>query len=63
MTEHCNGMIININTISGGIVNFGGAYKIAPVTISKSTSGSGQSTGTTTNTEAAGTLESLLPSL
>jgi hypothetical protein len=32
--------VIFINTISGGIVNFGGANKIAPVSISKTTTGS-----------------------
>lgn len=36
---------IYINTISGGIVNFGGAIKIAPISITKSTS-SGSSTST-----------------
>ncbi|MDP4158091.1 MAG: hypothetical protein Q8929_20930, partial [Bacillota bacterium] len=36
--------VIFINTISGGIVNFGGANKIAPVSISKTTTGSRSST-------------------
>ena len=38
-----NGHCINIHTISGGIVNFGGATTISPITITGGTSGSGQS--------------------
>lgn len=34
---------IYINTVSGGIVNFGGAIKISPISITNSTSGSGSS--------------------
>lgn len=34
---------IFINTISGGIVNFGGALKIAPISITSGTADSGQS--------------------
>jgi hypothetical protein len=36
---------ITIGTISGGIVNFGGAGIIAPITITNTVSGSGSSTG------------------
>jgi hypothetical protein len=32
---------IFINTVSGGIVNFGGAVYISPISITKSVSGSG----------------------
>lgn len=32
---------ITIGTISGGIVNFGGAVCISPISVTKSTSGSG----------------------
>ncbi|MBT2658093.1 spore germination protein [Bacillus sp. ISL-18] len=32
---------ITIGTISGGIVNFGGAVTIAPISITRTTSGSG----------------------
>jgi hypothetical protein len=41
---------ITIGTISGGIVNFGGAVTIAPISITRTTSGSGgdNSGGTTT---------------
>jgi hypothetical protein len=42
---------IFINTISGGIVNFGGALKIAPVSITTSSTGSGQSNKGTDVTE------------
>jgi hypothetical protein len=38
----CRNQAIFINTISGGIVNFGGALKIAPVSITSSSGGSGQ---------------------
>jgi hypothetical protein len=47
LTKKCN---VTINTISGGIVNFGGAIKIAPISITK-TSGSG-TTGSTSGTTA-----------
>ena len=33
---------INIGTISGGIVNFGGAVYIAPISVTKSITGSGE---------------------
>lgn len=43
--------IVYINTVSGGIVNFGGAIKIAPISITKSTTGSPPSTsGSTSST-------------
>lgn len=32
---------VNIGTISGGIVNFGGAVYISPISVSKSTTGAG----------------------
>jgi hypothetical protein len=32
---------IVINTVSGGIVNFGGAFYISPISISKTVSGAG----------------------
>jgi hypothetical protein len=33
---------INIGTVSGGIVNFGGAVYIAPISVTKTISGSGE---------------------
>jgi hypothetical protein len=51
---------ITIGTISGGIVNFGGAVWIAPVTITKTNSGSGSdNTGTdiTTSTGLSSTTQ------
>lgn len=33
---------ITIGTISGGIVNFGGAVNIAPISVTKTVSGSGE---------------------
>ncbi|MDQ1145910.1 hypothetical protein QE429_002737 [Bacillus sp. SORGH_AS 510] len=33
---------VNIGTVSGGIVNFGGAVYIAPISVTKSISGSGE---------------------
>lgn len=44
---------ISIETVSGGVVNFGGAVCISPISVSKSVSGSGgDNTGEviTTNT-------------
>jgi hypothetical protein len=42
---------ITIGTISGGIVNFGGAVNISPVTVTKTNSGSGSdNTGTDIST-------------
>jgi hypothetical protein len=32
---------ISIGTVSGGIVNFGGAVRISPISVTKTTSGSG----------------------
>jgi hypothetical protein len=32
---------VSIGTVSGGIVNFGGAVTIAPISITKTTAGSG----------------------
>jgi hypothetical protein len=49
---------ITIGTISGGIVNFGGANNISPITVTKTNSGSGSdNTGTdiTTNTGLSST--------
>ncbi|MEH7072691.1 spore germination protein [Neobacillus drentensis] len=44
---------ISIGTISGGIVNFGGAQCIAPITITTTTSGSGSdNTGTSVNSSS-----------
>jgi hypothetical protein len=34
---------VNIGTVSGGIVNFGGAINISPISISKTIEGSGGS--------------------
>jgi len=51
---------INIGTVSGGIVNFGGAIYISPISITKtisSTSDSGQeSTGASTLTNSIASL-------
>lgn len=33
---------VNIGTVSGGIVNFGGAVYIAPISVTKTISGSGE---------------------
>lgn len=47
---------INIGTITGGIVNFGGAVIIAPSTVTKSISGpSTSNTGTNITTNSPGT--------
>ncbi|MFZ7944075.1 spore germination protein [Neobacillus sp. 19] len=41
---------VRIGTVSGGIVNFGGAEIIAPISITKTTSGAGEdNTGTVTS--------------
>lgn len=56
MAVHQDG--INIGTISGGIVNFGGAVYISPISITKETAGSGGSNSgaqTTTNTGLSST--------
>jgi hypothetical protein len=45
---------ISINTVSGGIVNFGGAFYISPISITKTVTGSGsENTGAdvTTNSD------------
>ena len=39
VTNHNN---VSIGTISGGIVNFGGAIYISPISITKTISGSGE---------------------
>jgi hypothetical protein len=39
VTNHNN---VSIGTISGGIVNFGGAVYISPISITKTISGSGE---------------------
>ncbi|MCM3764604.1 spore germination protein [Neobacillus niacini] len=39
---------INIGTVSGGIVNFGGAVNISPISITKTVNGSGAGTSRTT---------------
>ena len=44
LTGNCDGINVHINTISGGIVNFGGAFKIAPVTNNNTTTGTSPST-------------------
>ncbi|MCM3567746.1 spore germination protein [Neobacillus mesonae] len=55
---------VNIGTISGGIVNFGGAVKIAPVSVTKTVSGSGEgNTGsnvTTANGLSSGTVSDII---
>lgn len=44
---------INIGTISGGIVNFGGAVYIAPISVTNTVAGSGEdNTSTTTKTHS-----------
>ncbi|MDR7001684.1 spore germination protein [Neobacillus niacini] len=44
---------VNIGTISGGIVNFGGAVFIAPISVTKTITGSGGgNTGTSVTTKA-----------
>lgn len=40
VTNHNN---VSIGTISGGIVNFGGAVYISPISITKTIGGSGES--------------------
>jgi hypothetical protein len=40
VTNHNN---VSIGTISGGIVNFGGAIYISPISITKTIGGSGES--------------------
>ncbi|MCQ6277681.1 spore germination protein [Bacillus sp. EB600] len=54
MTSSSQGIFIN--TISGGIVNFGGALKIAPISITSSSAESGQSNKGLGVTENLGTL-------
>ena len=54
---------ITIGTISGGIVNFGGAVTIAPISITRTTSGSGGSNAggsSTTSSGASGLSETSL---
>jgi hypothetical protein len=54
---------ITIGTISGGIVNFGGAVTIAPISITRTTTGSGgDNTGESISTSsgASGISESSL---
>jgi hypothetical protein len=51
---------ITIGTITGGIVNFGGAVCIAPITVTNTNSGSGSdNTGTdiTTSTDLSSTMK------
>lgn len=60
LNADCKGIFIN--TISGGIVNFGGALKIAPISITKSTQSSTPSTsasGASTISNIAGALDTL----
>ena len=54
MTSSSQGIFIN--TISGGIVNFGGALKIAPISITSSSAESGQSNNGLDVTENPGML-------
>lgn len=54
---------IFINTISGGIVNFGGALKIAPISITSGSTGSGQSNSGLDVTENPGSLIPILNSI
>lgn len=44
---------VNIGTISGGIVNFGGAGTIAPISVTKTVSGSGAGNSGSTVTTAS----------
>lgn len=51
----CGDSIV-INTVSGGIVNFGGAFYISPISITKTVSGSGSENtglGVTTCSESS----------
>jgi hypothetical protein len=43
---------INIGTISGGIVNFGGAVYISPISVTKTVAGSGEGNDTTSTTNS-----------
>lgn len=45
---------ISIGTISGGIVNFGGAVWIAPISITTTNSGSGSGNSGTDGTSSSG---------
>jgi hypothetical protein len=45
---------INIGTISGGIVNFGGAVYISPISITKTVTGSGEANQETMNSDSDG---------
>lgn len=45
---------VTIGTISGGIVNFGGAIYISPITITKTTSGDGGNNSGSEGTENSG---------
>lgn len=45
---------VNIGTVSGGIVNFGGAVNIAPISVTKTTAGSGGSNTAASNTSKSG---------
>jgi hypothetical protein len=58
---------VNIGTISGGIVNFGGAGSISPITVTKTVSGSsngnggsGTSTSSSANSSSNATVNSLI---
>ncbi|MEH7120973.1 hypothetical protein V7128_26725 [Neobacillus vireti] len=51
---------ITIGTISGGIVNFGGAVTIAPITITRTSTGSGQDSQGGGSTSSSGTSVSSL---
>jgi hypothetical protein len=46
---------VNIGTISGGIVNFGGAVNIAPISVTKTVAGSGGSSTAAGNTSNSST--------
>jgi hypothetical protein len=46
---------VNIGTVSGGIVNFGGAVYIAPISITKSTGDSGGSNASASVSSSSGT--------
>jgi len=45
---------ITIGTVSGGIVNFGGAIYIAPISVTKTTSGAGEGNQSSTTTTTSG---------
>ncbi|WML39830.1 spore germination protein [Neobacillus sp. OS1-2] len=54
---------VTIGTISGGIVNFGGAVYISPISITRTTTGAGEENkgaGTATNSTTQTSISSIL---